>query len=247
MTYNPEDAGTPTAESQSLVLDPASTRSRRRIWILAGGFVAALAAMLVVGFLVDELHEQEAIWLDQVANPLLHAISSPALDSVMTGITNLASVPVVAAVLIVACAVLLSAGRRNDALLLLVAIAGSVALNEILKVLIARPRPALPWADVLPDYSFPSGHTMNSFVLYMTLALIVWRWKGRRLGSVAVALALVIAVSVGFSRIYLGYHYFSDVVGGLAAGLAWLVVIGISFEVIPRTSARRSQGRAAPP
>ena len=51
-----------------------------------------------------------------------------------------------------------------------------------MKVVVERPRPALPWAHVLPDYSFPSGHTMNSLVFYLAVALIVWAIYGRRAG-----------------------------------------------------------------
>jgi undecaprenyl-diphosphatase len=80
---------------------------------------------------------------------------------------------------------------------------------------------------------------MNSLVFYLAVALIVWVTYGRRTGSIAVLLALAIAVAIGFSRIYLGYHYLSDVIGGLAAGLAWLFVVALAFETIPRTWARR--------
>ena len=108
-----------------------------------------------------------------------------------------------------------------------------------MKVFVDRPRPALPWAHVLPDYSFPSGHSMNSLVFYLAVALIIRAVYGQRAGSIAVPLALLIAVAVGFSRIYLGYHYLSDVVGGFAAGLAWLFVVVVAFEAIPRTWAKR--------
>ena len=153
----------------------------------------------------------------------------------MTGFTNLGSVPVAAASCSSSRVLLLYRGHRAEALFLAVAIGGSVALNGIMKVVVHRPRPVLPWAHVLPDYSFPSGHTMNSLVFYLAIALIVWARLGRRAGSLAVAVALLIAVAVGFSRIYLGYHYLSDVVGGFAAGLAWLLVVALAFETIPRT------------
>jgi undecaprenyl-diphosphatase len=124
-----------------------------------------------------------------------------------------------------------------------VAIGGSVALNGTLKVVVERPRPVLPWAHVLPDYSFPSGHTMNSLVFYLAIALVVWATYGKRPGALAVVLALAIAVAIGFSRIYLGYHYLSDVVAGLAAGIAWLLVVALAFETIPRSWARRQRAK----
>jgi undecaprenyl-diphosphatase len=138
---------------------------------------------------------------------------------------------------------LLVRGHRAEALFVAVAIGGSVALNGTLKVVVERPRPVLPWAHVLPDYSFPSGHTMNSLVFYLAIALVVWATYGKRPGALAVVLALAIAVAIGFSRIYLGYHYLSDVVAGLAAGIAWLLVVALAFETIPRSWARRQRAK----
>jgi undecaprenyl-diphosphatase len=114
-----------------------------------------------------------------------------------------------------------------------------------MKLFFARPRQQLPWASVLPDYSFPSGHTMNAIIFYVALALILWSVVGRRLGLTALALAVVVAIAVGVSRIYLGYHYLTDVVGGLVAGIAWLLVVGASFRARPTW--RRWRGDATTP
>jgi undecaprenyl-diphosphatase len=102
-----------------------------------------------------------------------------------------------------------------------------------MKVLFERPRPQLDYARVLPDYSFPSGHTMNALTFYIALALIVWSVFGRRTGLLALAIAVALAIGVGASRIYLGYHYFTDVVGGVFAGVAWLIVVGAAFRARP--------------
>ena len=67
---------------------------------------------------------------------------------------------------------------------------------------------------MLPDYSFPSGHTMNAVIFYGGVALLLWSIAGRRVGLISVAVATVVALGVGISRIYLGYHYLTDVVGG---------------------------------
>jgi undecaprenyl-diphosphatase len=80
---------------------------------------------------------------------------------------------------------------------------------------------------------------MNTVTFYLAVAVIVWVTFGRRAGMVAVVVALLVSVAVGFSRIYLGYHFLTDVVGGFAAGLGWLLVVALAFETGPRTWARR--------
>ena len=237
----------PATESKHEVtappIEPPATPDKQGVTQLVVGFVIALLAMLVFGFVADRVYDQETFALDTVANPFLHSISSPALDAVMNAITSLGSVEIVGAFYALAVVLLLTRGLRTEALFLTVAIGGSVALNGIMKVIVERPRPALPWASVLPDYSFPSGHTMNSLVFYLAIALIIRARYGPRLGAIAIVLALVIAIAVGLSRIYLGYHYLSDVIGGLAAGLAWLFVVALGFEVVPRSWARRPWAR----
>ena len=236
-------AAEPTNPVKAPALEPPSTPDKLGALQLAVGFVIALLAMVGFGFLADRIYLQESFALDTYANPFLHSISSPFLDSVMTGITSLGSVEIVSALFALAIVLLLSRGLRTQALFLAVAIGGSVALNGIMKVIFQRPRPQLPWAHVLPDFSFPSGHSMNSFVFYLAVALIVWSTFGRRIGLIAVVAAVAVAVAVGCSRIYLGYHYLSDVVGGFAAGLAWILVVALAFEVVPRTWARRPWAR----
>ena len=214
-------------------VEQPSTPTKRGVTSLAVGFLIALVSMVCFAALADSIYTQEKFALDTVANPFLHAISSPTLDAVMNGITTLGSIPFVTVLFIVAMVVLVARGQRSDALFLVVAIGGSVLLNNVLKLLIQRPRPALPWAHVLPDYSFPSGHSMNSLVFYVAIALLILAYAGERIGTVAVVAALLVSVAIGLSRIYLGYHYLSDVVGGFAAGLAWLFIVSVAFQTLP--------------
>ena len=233
----------PAAQSKKQIkappIEPPATPDRLCASQLAVGFVIALLAMLFFGFLADRIYDQEVFVLDTIANPFLHSIASPFLDAIMNGITSLGSVEIVGVSFVLAVVLLLYRGLRAEALFMTAAIGGSVALNGTMKVIVERPRPTLPWAHVLPDYSFPSGHSMNSLVFYLAIALILRARYGRKVGFAAVAVALLIAVAVGFSRIYLGYHYLSDVVGGFAAGLAWLAVVVLAFEVVPRSWSRR--------
>jgi undecaprenyl-diphosphatase len=99
-----------------------------------------------------------------------------------------------------------------------------------MKLFFHRPRPVLAWAHVQPDYSFPSGHSMNSLVLGLALAIVVWRLAGVRWGVAAVVAATVLSLLIGISRIYLGYHYFTDVVAGFAAAILWVAIVVAVFR-----------------
>ncbi len=207
-----------------------SAPSGTRLAGIAVGFIALLACLLVFGAIAEDVHEQEASALDAIATPLLHSLSNPALDAVMNGLTTLGSPIVVLPLYLIAVVLLVWNRRRREALFLTVLIVGSLVLNQSMKLIFQRPRPQLDWARVIPEYSFPSGHAMNSLVFYVGLALVVWAVWGRRAGRVAIVAAIILALLIGVSRIYLGYHYFTDVVGGFFAGAAWLIIVVAAFD-----------------
>jgi undecaprenyl-diphosphatase len=193
--------------------------------LVAGAVVALVACLLLLGSIAASVHEREASALDTLATQLFHGLANPTLDAVMRAITGLGSTAVVVPLFVLALALLLWRRHRREALFLAVALAGSWVINESLKLAVHRPRPQLDWAQVQSDFSFPSGHAMNSFVLYLALALIVWVIHGHRVGRIAIVVAVVLAMLIGVSRIYLGYHYLTDVVGGFLAGAAWLLLV----------------------
>jgi membrane-associated phospholipid phosphatase len=220
------------------------------------GFVGLIASLVVLGSIAEGVRTQEVFALDTWATPFLHGIASPGMDALMNALTDVGSSLVIGPILIVGLAWLLWRRRYGAALFLGVATGGSLVLQATMKLFFARPRPQLPWAPVLPDYSFPSGHTMNAIIFYVALALIAWSVAGRRIGLFLLVIAVVVALGVGVSRIYLGYHYLTDVVGGLMAGIAWLLVVGAAFrarptwrhwrsERTPRTGERGGSGTAA--
>jgi undecaprenyl-diphosphatase len=129
--------------------------------------------------------------------------------------------------------------RRSWLVLLgwVAAIAGAGVLDTLLKHIIQRPRPAYASA-FLHDYSFsfPSGHAMGSLVAYGMLAyLIVIFWTSRWQTRVVVVSAIgVLILAIGVSRLYLGVHYFSDVIAGFAAGVLWLSACITGIEIVRR-------------
>ncbi len=224
-------SGLGTVHPRPPILDSAAIQAA--LARLAIGFIALFACLLGLGRLADEIHEKEAIALDAVANPFLHNFASPQLDAVMSLGTYLGTSPVIPVLATVAVAVLVAVRRVREALFLVTAIAGSFAINTALKLFFERPRPQLAWAHVIPEYSFPSGHAENGLTFYLALAIIIWALVGRRTGAVAVLVAVVLALFIGTSRIYFGYHYLSDVLGGYLAALCWLLVVGIAFGALP--------------
>jgi undecaprenyl-diphosphatase len=216
--------------------------------VLLLGLVAAIA----FGVLGEEIQDAEPVAVDTGASQFLHGFSNPPLDTAMLLASFLGSAYFVIPLLALVAILLLRRRRLADAVFLSTAYAGSGALNYVLKLIFHRMRPSLPWSPGAPDYSFPSGHAMNSFVFYMGLALVVWMVLGRRAGIAALAGGLVMVLLVGVSRVYLGYHYLSDVLGGYSAGLLWLVIWSVAFPAIwtrfrGRLEGERALGSDAPP
>jgi undecaprenyl-diphosphatase len=195
------DAGTTTEAGPLGRVDPArpapsGTVPRPPLGLatttIVAGF-AGLAAMLVVlGSIAQGVRAQEVFALDTWATPFLHSIASPLLDWVMLRLTDIGSSLVIVPLFVVATAALIWGRRYGAATFLAVAIGGSVLLDATMKLIFERPRPELSYAPVLPDSSFPSGHTMNAVIFYVALALIIWSNFGRRAGLTALATAAVI-------------------------------------------------------
>ncbi|HEY4227240.1 MAG TPA: phosphatase PAP2 family protein [Candidatus Limnocylindrales bacterium] len=197
------------------------------------GIAGIVASLIVLGFIADGVHDQEAFALDRWATPFLHDIQSPAFNALMVGLTTMGAVTIVLPVLLVVGGGLLVVKRYGAFMFLTISLSGSMLIDSVMKQIFERPRPKLDYAAVLPDYSFPSGHAMNGVAFYVAIALIVWSVFGRRVGVLATIVAAVLAFGIGVSRIDLGYHYLTDVVGGWLAGITWLLIVGAVFRIRP--------------
>jgi undecaprenyl-diphosphatase len=183
-------------------------------------FLCLLAPLWLFVELADEVHELEVFYFD---DPLLwraHALAGPALDRFFVFISAIGYQWGVVPVDIALTAGLLVVRRWREATFAGVSFAGSALLNVATKQFFQRDRPTL-WESIAPEhtFSFPSGHAMGSATLAMVVLLLCWHTRFR--WPVA-ALAALFALTVGASRIYLGVHYPSDILGGWAAGIAWV-------------------------
>jgi membrane protein DedA with SNARE-associated domain/membrane-associated phospholipid phosphatase len=209
------------------------------------GLLAAAGGLWLFGGLAEDLLTGDPIVrFDRALDAYLHARATPPLTTFFLIITAFGSIePLV--LLGVVMAAFLAWGRRWVFLgSWLAAVAGSAVLNHLLKGLFARPRPHFEHPLLVEtSYSFPSGHAMESFVVYGMLAyfavLALRTWESR-VGVVCGAALLV--VLIGFSRMYLGVHYLSDVLAGYAAGAVWLSALITGVETIRRSKKEANTG-----
>jgi undecaprenyl-diphosphatase len=123
----------------------------------------------------------------------------------------------------VGAAIYLAFRRKRRTALLLIMIFGGRFLVELQKVLIARPRPGIsPHLEVVNSPAFPGGHAANAMITYLAIALLLPVRQRNR--AIAVGIALALVIQVGFSRVMLGVHWPSDVLGGWAFGAIWVMV-----------------------
>ena len=141
-------------------------------------------------------------------------------------VTALGSTVVLGTLLLVVTGYLFAAGKRHTGWFVLATVLGGTALNSLLKLAFARPRPDLvtPLTQVL-TLSFPSGHAALSAICYLTLgALLAQTQTSRAIRIHFIATAMVLTLLVGVSRIYLGVHYPTDVLAGWCIGIAWALI-----------------------
>jgi membrane protein DedA with SNARE-associated domain/membrane-associated phospholipid phosphatase len=209
------------------------------------GLLAAAGGLWLFGGLAEDLLTGDPIVrFDRALDAYLHARATPPLTTFFLIITAFGSIEALV-LLGVVMAAFLAWGRRWVFLgSWLAAVAGSAVLNHLLKGLFARPRPHFEHPLLVEtSYSFPSGHAMESFVVYGMLAyfavLALRTWESR-VGVVCGAALLV--VLIGFSRMYLGVHYLSDVLAGYAAGAVWLSALITGVETIRRSKKEANTG-----
>ncbi len=154
----------------------------------------------------------------------IQKLHTPIGDRVMLGITFLGEPVFLLLVCLGLASNLLHSNCRSEATNLAITAVGAGSLNCLLKILFGRARPAL-WDRIIDVglHSFPSGHAMVSIAIYGFIAYILAKefpqWRER-----IFALTVVLILAIGFSRLYLGVHWPTDVVAGYAAGLVWLAI-----------------------
>lgn len=172
--------------------------------------------------------------LDLAIAAFLHAQSDPALVLLMLLVTHAHGLIAVSVYTLVLAAWLTLRGAWDWLLAVLLAVPVGMLINMLLKQLFQRARPVLEEPLLtLTTYSFPSGHTSSATLFYGILTLYVFsRSRDRRVHTVCVALWIALVVLVGFSRMYLGVHYLTDVVAAVTWSLAWLALCALASRAL---------------
>lgn len=210
---------------------------------LAAGLVASLLALLLFVWLGLQIRAGGPTHLDIAGRAGLRSLEGPTLSSIMWGASVYGAPSRLSPLGLVAAAVFLVRGWRRGALLVVVTIAGAWLLDVGLKLFFARARPE-PFYDYYPapsSYSFPSGHALFSVCFFGGLAVLLAHRLNSRVAQVMVwLLATVIILLIGSSRVYLGVHYPTDVVGGYAVGLAWVTAVAFGDRLAEHRRRRAS-------
>ncbi len=193
------------------------------IYALAGLAVCGLLLAQFVHLTEETIYHQETDLFDRAVIWLVRTFATPGVDRAMIVITAFGSGIVYAVLAPLAAGWLLWLRNRRETIALLICLGGASTLNWLLKHLFERARPEFFKVVSAAGYSFPSGHAMVSLCFYGMVAYLVCRRIRRLPAQIAVyGFAAALVSIIGLSRVYLGVHYPSDVLGGYFAGGTWL-------------------------
>jgi undecaprenyl-diphosphatase len=228
--------------------------------LLARLEIGPVSALLVAAFglfafarLADEVQEGETHRFDEAILLALRNPLDPAdpvgpwwVEAMMRDVTALGGTVVLTFITVVAVLYLAIDGKRGAAVLLAVSVGGGTLLSTLLKLGFDRPRPDLVAHLVdVRTLSFPSGHAMLSAVTYLTIGVLVARVSPKRRIKVYVtAVALVLTLAIGLSRVYLGVHWPTDVLAGWSIGAAWAMACWLGAVFLQRRGSVESEGES---
>jgi len=188
------------------------------------GLGVVLGSLFIFLRLAERVLGKEVIFFDSSITNFIISFRAPVFTDVMIFISFLGGTYFLTLAIILTI-LFLWRKHKKDAVMFSFIFFSGIGLNLLLKEIFQRPRPLEPLIHQL-EYSFPSGHAMNSFVFYGALTYFVfWHMKNKKLGLLFSVLAGLLVLAIGISRVYLGVHFPSDVLAGFLAGLCWMGIV----------------------
>ena len=186
------------------------------------GIVSCLLIIYVVAQISDDVLDKEAFAFDKVILLWVHSFANPTLDRLMHTITRLNDPDIVSVVAGVALLLLIWKKCYSEAKIFSIDCAGGVILSYGLKSVFGKTRPDL-WESAIEEvsFSYPSGHALGSTVLYGFLAYL-FATRFPQFAWLIYLMAVLLIGTIGLSRLYLGVHWPTDIIGGYGIGFLWL-------------------------
>lgn len=199
-------------------------------------FILCIGFGVSFGYVATAVGNDAIIDFDQTIIAAVQGLETPWLTAIMKVFTWIGSAFIVGPATLLAFLLLyFKFKNRAQALLLVVVIVGTVVSNSLLKLYFKRERPEIHRILDANGFSFPSGHTMMAFSLYAILGVIIWRNLKTNVGRFFISLtAIFMTIMIGLSRIYLGVHFPSDIVGGLLASGLWVTLAVTIYSFFQR-------------
>lgn len=192
--------------------------------------VLLIFLILLYGELAEDIRKGEGFSWDAPIMLFIGQFRSPWMNAIMIFITHTGGGWSVL-FLILFLIWLINQKKKKTAIALAASFLGAISINALLKLIYQRPRPVvIPPLVAVNTFSFPSGHTITAVALFGFAAYFFWR-ESRHILAIFI---LIWACLIAFSRIYLGVHYPSDVLGGIAVGGLWIQVIMIAMKIFDR-------------
>lgn len=190
----------------------------KNIWIWFALFIAVFILFSIIG----SLYNNEIISIDVFMHDLVvNNLRSDGLTFIMLFITNFCN-PII--LILLSLVILLICKDKKMGLIIIINLLVSILLNIIFKGIIQRDRPLEDFLIIESGYSFPSGHSMVSMAYYGLIIYFIYKKiKDKRVRNVLMILIGLLILAIGFSRIYLGVHFASDVIGGFLISIIYLV------------------------
>ena len=192
----------------------------KNIWIWFALFIAVFILFSIIG----SLYNNEIISIDVFMHDLVvNNLRSDGLTFIMLFITNFCN-PII--LILLSLVILLICKDKKMGLIIIINLLVSILLNIIFKGIIQRDRPLEDFLIIESGYSFPSGHSMVSMAYYGLIIYFIYKKiKAKRVRNVLMILIGLLILAIGFSRIYLGVHFASDVIGGFLISIIYLVCV----------------------
>lgn len=198
---------------------------KTRYFSFLTGLILFLNFIFLV-LLISNINNPFILEFDTEISEIIVKTRTPLLTCIFFSVSELGTWGTIITGLVWGIVILIKSKKYELIFMLVFSLSGTQLVNLVLKDIIKRPRPALPHLIYYFGYSFPSGHSALAIVIYGVILYYIHKNSclSVRISKAVDALVLLLVILIGISRIYLGVHFFTDVVGGYISGFVWLVL-----------------------